>query len=132
MRLIPLTQGKYAQVDDEDYPALIGFNWQAAHQDGRWYAVRQETRNGKRYNVRLHREVIVAPPYTPVLFKDGDSLNCQRDNLSLSRERRPSRAPRSTNERPAVLQETPIPSEHAPTPSPWTHRLRALFWPLRA
>lgn len=132
MKMITLTQGKYAKVDDADFDALNQHNWQATFQGGRWYAVRQETRRGKRRNIRLHRAVIDVPPFVPVAFEDGDSLNCQRANLSLSRKRRPARSQHPATDQPAhVPAATTMPNEIVTRPTLWTDRIRALFRPLR-
>jgi hypothetical protein len=130
VKLITLTQDKFAQVDDADFDALNRFNWQAVQQNGRWYAVRQETRNGKHFNIRMHREIVGAPRLVPVRFEDGDSLNCQRSNLSLSRKRRPARSQHSTTDERAVPQTTKAGPEAIPATPPyqWLRRItRSLF-----
>lgn len=51
MRLIPLTQGKSAIVDDEDYTALSSFKWHF-HMG---YAKRAIYPNGKQRILWMHR-----------------------------------------------------------------------------
>jgi hypothetical protein len=40
MKTIPLTQGKVALVDDEDYDVLMQYNWYTTYMNGSWYAQR--------------------------------------------------------------------------------------------
>ena len=74
MKIIQLTQGKSALVDDADYAELSQFKWHA-HQNrkGKWYAQRKM---GHRH-VRIHEFL------TGVMcdHKDLDGLNNQRSNL---------------------------------------------------
>jgi hypothetical protein len=58
MKTIPLTQGKVALVDDEDYPELSKFRWCAVRHRNTWYAVRGESADGRRLTVRMHRQIL--------------------------------------------------------------------------
>jgi hypothetical protein len=76
-RRIPLTQGKFACVAPQDYPALARYKWCAAKQGRSWYAVRTE---GNR-QVRMHRVIMNAPPGLVVDHIDHNGLNNVPRNL---------------------------------------------------
>ncbi len=76
-RRIPLTQGKFACVDPQDYPALVRHKWCAAKQGNSWYAVRSEGN----HQVRMHRVIMNAPPDLVVDHIDHDGLNNVPRNL---------------------------------------------------
>lgn len=81
MKTVPLTQGKVALVDDEDYEAVMRHKW-CAHRHVRlgrttWYVVRG---NGLIY---MHRELLGAARGQTVDHCDGDALNNQRANIRL-------------------------------------------------
>jgi len=62
-RKIPLTRGKFAVVDPEDYKRLSRYKWYAQKSVHTWYAVRSLT-NGKkepRRNAYMHHLVIDVP-----------------------------------------------------------------------
>lgn len=73
MKIIRLTQGKVAIVDDCDYERLVSMGSWYYH-DG--YAKREG-------NVRMHRVILDAPVGTYVEHKDGDKLDNRRSNLRL-------------------------------------------------
>ena len=82
MALIPLTKGKFAVVDDEDFERLSKFRWSAVNMGGRWYAYRY-MKNGEpnpRRGVPMHREII-STDKMDVDHIDGDGLNNSRANL---------------------------------------------------
>lgn len=84
MQKIPLTQGKFAFVDDEDYERLVYWKWFAYQAPtGQWYARRNATsKDGKRCIVHMHRCVLGAHEFDPdVDHRDGDGLNNQKVNL---------------------------------------------------
>jgi hypothetical protein len=81
MKRIPLTQGKFALVDDEDYEALACFKWYLQN-DG--YAARNEKQeDGTRRTVLMHRVIAGAKPGDGmhVDHRDVDKLNNRRGNL---------------------------------------------------
>jgi hypothetical protein len=48
VRVVPLTQGQYAVIDPEDWPAVSQYKWCALKTTNTWYAVRgQKNTNGK-------------------------------------------------------------------------------------
>jgi len=78
-RLIPLTRGKFAVVDAEDYPSLSRFTWFAEGTDQNCYAVRKE--NGK--SIKMHRQIMKAPDHLVVDHIDHNGLNNRKSNLRL-------------------------------------------------
>jgi hypothetical protein len=86
MQEIPLSQGQFALVDDQDFPVLSDFRWcYRAERDGRQgYAVRHVKVGGKDRLCYLHREIVgTVPPGYEVIFLNHDRLDCRRDNLKV-------------------------------------------------
>lgn len=83
MKLIPLSQGRFAMVDDRDFEELSELKWScsgkktrpyaAAYSDGEW--------------LYMHR--VVAKPEAGMFVdhRDGDTLNNQRSNLRCCQHR---------------------------------------------
>ena len=86
-RLIPLTQGKVAKVDIEDYEFLMQFNWAFVDKG---YARRTIKVDGQKKNERMHRVIAnrmagrQLPISEQVDHEDGDRLNNRRDNLRIA------------------------------------------------
>lgn len=78
MKKIPLTRGKYALVDDEDYPMLSKYKWCA---DSKGYAVRRE--KGTNRTVSMHRQLAAPPKGMEVDHKNGNKSDNQRENLRV-------------------------------------------------
>ena len=94
---VPLTQGKVAIIDAENAERVLCFKWHAMKcGENRYYArtdIRTGSRKRNKYGSRkrnkyvailLHRLILNAPPGVEVDHKDGDGLNCRRDNLRLA------------------------------------------------
>lgn len=85
MKTIPLTQGKVALVDDEDFERLNAFKWFAQKHRSTFYADRKSPMiGGKRKTIRMHREIINAPIGVEVDHRNGNGLDNQKENLRLS------------------------------------------------
>lgn len=82
MKQIPLTQGKFALVDDEDFEYLSQFKWTLVSSKGKEYAYRGKTSDGIRTTYKMHRVILgITDPKKSVDHKDGNGLNNQRKNL---------------------------------------------------
>ena len=83
--LIPLTQGKFALVDDEDFDWLNQYKWHTSKDSHTFYAVRQcRSQKGKRTTIRMHREILRPPVGREIDHKDGNGLNNLRCNLRVA------------------------------------------------
>lgn len=84
--LVPLTQGKFATIDEEDAPRVLAFSWYALRAGGRrFYAARRYLDSeGKAHTQFLHRLLLDAPPGMLVDHRDRDGLNCTRANIRLA------------------------------------------------
>jgi hypothetical protein len=82
-RRIPLTQGKYAIVDPDDYYWLSKHKWTASRVYTKFYAVRSELckTGGKRKSYRMHREVAHTPDGLECDHINGNSLDNRKANL---------------------------------------------------
>ncbi len=103
MRLIPLTQGKSATVDDRDHEWLMRAGpWHAERGQrgqGGWYAVKTVRVNGKRTKLGMHSAIMGTFTLKETVpdHRDGDGLNNQRANL-----RRATRAQNGANARKPI------------------------------
>jgi hypothetical protein len=83
MKEIPLSQGKVALVDDEDYEWLSQWKWCASFNGCTWYAVRKDCSGPRRRMVKMHRLIMGEPMGIQVDHINGDGWNNQRKNLRL-------------------------------------------------
>lgn len=80
---VPLTQGKFATIDIEDWPRVSQFKWHASrHRSGNWYARKKCVHADGRIGVYgLHQFILGLAPGTLVDHVDGEGLNNTRQNL---------------------------------------------------
>jgi hypothetical protein len=90
MKKIPLTQGKVALVDDEDYPILSRFKWRVNIQLSRYgreyVAVMRRVfvfKEGKReiYDLSLENSILPQKINMFILFKNRNWLDFRKENL---------------------------------------------------
>ena len=81
-KLIPLTQGKFAIVDDEDFAWLSQLKWhaQCEHKGMRW----QNWNARNRIKGAMHRLILAAPRALEIDHVNGDGLDNRRVNLRLA------------------------------------------------
>ena len=76
MKLIRLSQDKFAKVDDEDFDKINQYKWCFIESHGASWR-----RKGK--GILMHRFIINAPKYLEVDHKNGDRLDNQKNNLRI-------------------------------------------------
>jgi hypothetical protein len=82
MKLIPLTLGLSAQVDDWWFEELNQYKWFAHRGGNTFYAERQITlSDGKQHTIGMHRVIMNTPSHLRVDHKDRNGLNCLEENM---------------------------------------------------
>lgn len=85
MKQIPLSQGKIALVDDEDFERLSQFKWFAHQSRNTFYAERQiRICVGKQKAIKMHHAILGCDSSQKVDHRDGNGLNNTRENLRLA------------------------------------------------
>ncbi len=84
---IPLTQNKYALIDDEDYPLVSQYKWWAHRAGRRWYAVSawRDVEAKRQRPLNMHRLIMDAQPGQEVDHKEHyeDYIDNRKSNLRL-------------------------------------------------
>lgn len=83
-KLIPLTKGQFAIVDDADYDLLMQWKWTYLQGRKTGYAVRYTKVDDKRVTVYMHRFIINASTGVEVDHKDRNGLNNTRNNIRIA------------------------------------------------
>lgn len=83
MKCVPLTQGKVALVDDEDFERVSKHKWQFLNfrKTGKGYATRSVWEGERRVTQFMHVFILGKQDGTQVDHRDQDKLNNQRSNL---------------------------------------------------
>ncbi len=82
--IIPLTQGKIAEVDDEDYKYIKGHKWCAHKNHGNWYAVTNvKVSEGKWVYMSMHKLLMNIQLGQQIDHIDQNGLNNNRSNLRI-------------------------------------------------
>lgn len=82
MKLIPLTRGLFAEVDDEDFEWLNQWKWHAQKHATTHYAARIHCFENTRTTIMMHQLIIGDHPLKlKADHKDCNGLNNQRSNL---------------------------------------------------
>lgn len=104
MKKIPLTQGRFALVDDTDFEFLNQWRWHFKKSKSTGYAVRKQylfTKNGKEhYRVIYMARLIMGTPDNLLCDHiDGNGLNNQKTNLRncTKSQNLQNRGPQSNN-----------------------------------
>lgn len=85
MKVIPLTKGQFAKVDDEDYDHLMQWKWYAKQwrTDRTYYAKRtqRDPITKKSVTISMHRFIMNCPADLKTDHENHDGLDNQKHNL---------------------------------------------------
>ena len=106
MREIPLSQGKVATVDDDDFAYLSRFSWHTAANKKTFYAQRKPSAPLGETGpiIKMHRVIMAAPPGLEIDHINGNGLDNRKENLRIvtTRENSQNRHIQKTSLYPGV------------------------------
>lgn len=96
MKLVPLTQGKFAMVDDEDFERVSKIKWHASWHIWTWYARGTVSKKKRMY---LHQFIMGYHVGDQIDHINNNGLDCQKGNMrkSTPSQNTSNQAKRKTN-----------------------------------
>lgn len=82
-KTIPLSQGKVALVDDQDFEWLSQWKWTALKSRTTWYAIRHDYSAEPPSFLYMHRVIMRPLPHLAVTHVNDNGLDNQRSNLQV-------------------------------------------------
>jgi hypothetical protein len=80
IKKVPLSQGQFALVDEEDYEEIMKYKW--IYNAG--FAARSgKTESGKTTTIIMHREIMNNPEGMVVFHRNGNSIDNRKINLAV-------------------------------------------------
>jgi hypothetical protein len=83
MKLIPLTRGKFAMIDDEDFENISKSKWYAHLGDFKYRIVYYAYGYRNNKDISMHQHLLDSKPGEYIDHIDGNGLNNQRSNLRI-------------------------------------------------
>jgi len=83
MKRIPLTQGKFALIDDEDFERVSQYKWHASKSRYCWYARKGRTIVIKTKSKLMHNLIITTPKGMQIDHINRNGLDNRRKNLRI-------------------------------------------------
>ncbi len=83
MKILLLTQGKIALIDDKDFLLVSEYKWRACKNRDTYYAMAHIRKNGKRTGLSMHRLILNAPEEMETDHINHNGLDNRRCNLRL-------------------------------------------------
>lgn len=80
-RRIPLTQGKFAIVDAEDFDRLNQHKWYVVKDRNTYYALRKIKSNGRQTILSMHQEIMPTPKGMEINYINHNGLDNCKANL---------------------------------------------------
>jgi hypothetical protein len=84
MKLIPLSQGYFAEIDDDDFEKINAHNWWVHIMRNKYFYAEARI-NGK--VISMHRFIMNCPKNKQIDHIDHDGLNNQKSNLRICTSR---------------------------------------------
>ena len=81
MKEIPLTQGKVALVDDEDFERVNKLKWYAHREGDTFYAIHKFVVDGSQKGITMQQFLLDVPKGRLIDHKNGEGLDNQRANI---------------------------------------------------
>ena len=82
-KTIPLTQGKVAIVDDEDYEELSKYKWCVHKEHEYWYAVCTVNNKKNKGMTKMHRAILGFPEGKQIDHINHNGLDNRKENLRV-------------------------------------------------
>ncbi len=78
---VPLTQGKFALIDDEDFDLVNSFKWYACKYKNTFYALTNVKLGNKQTTISMHRFILNSKPNEHTDHKNHNTLDNQKHNI---------------------------------------------------